>query len=102
MVGALKKNAPDWPVFYHSLSLAGLTGSSQSEYVRSFVNVAQDEVGARCVVFNFRGRGGLTLKSPRTYCAANSEDLSEIIDHVREKYPQAPLIAVGVSLGRNK
>ena len=66
------------------------------------MNVAQDEVGARCVVFNFRGRGGLTLKSPRTYCAANSEDLSEIIDHVREKYPQAPLIAVGVSLGRNK
>jgi len=81
------------------LILPGLTGSSQSEYVRSFVNVAQDEVGARCVVFNFRGRGGLTLKSPRTYCAANSEDLSEIIDHVRDKYPQAPLIAVGVSLG---
>jgi len=81
------------------LILPGLTGSSQSEYVRSFVNVAQEEVGARCVVFNFRGRGGLTLKSPRTYCAANSEDLSEIIEHVKNKYPHAPLIAVGVSLG---
>jgi len=81
------------------LILPGLTGSSQSEYVRSFVNVALDEVGARCVVFNFRGRGGLTLKSPRTYCAANSEDLSEIIDHIKEEYPQAPLLAVGVSLG---
>jgi len=81
------------------LILPGLTGSSQSEYIRSFVNVAQDEVGARCVVFNFRGRGGLTLKSPRTYCAANSDDLSEIIDHIRDKHPQAPLVAVGVSLG---
>lgn len=81
------------------LILPGLTGSSHSEYVRSFVNIARDEVGARCVVFNFRGRGGMTLKSPRTYCAANSDDLSEIIDHIKEEYPQAPLLAVGISLG---
>jgi len=81
------------------LILPGLTGSSQSEYVKSFVNVAQDEVGARCVVFNFRGRGGISLKSPRTYCAANSDDLSEIIDHVKKEYPQAPVLAVGISLG---
>eukprot|EP00092_Neocalanus_flemingeri_P015499 GFUD01016778.1.p1 GENE.GFUD01016778.1~~GFUD01016778.1.p1 ORF type:complete len:410 (-),score=78.78 GFUD01016778.1:78-1307(-) len=81
------------------LILPGLTGSSQSEYVKTFVNVARDEVGARCVVFNFRGRGGLALKSPRTYCAANSDDLSEIVDHIKKEYPLAPVLAVGISLG---
>ena len=41
--------------------LPGLTGSSQSEYVKSFVLSVQD-AGARCVVFNNRGRGGVQLK----------------------------------------
>lgn len=51
------------------------------------------------MVFNFRGRGGHSLRTPRTYCASNSEDLSEVIDHVRARYPKAPLMAMGVSLG---
>lgn len=79
------------------LLLPGITGSSQSEYMK--VNVACDEARARCVVFNFRGRGGLGLKSPRTYCAANSDDLSEILDHLKLNYPDAPVVAVGISLG---
>lgn len=91
-----KDDDPGKPIV---LILPGLTGSSQSEYVRSFVNVAKDEVGARCVVFNFRGRGGLTLKSPKTYSAANTDDLSEVIDHIKESFPDAPILAVGISLG---
>ena len=78
---------------------SGITGSSQSEYMKVLVNVACQEAKARCVVFNFRGRGGLGLKSPRTYCAANSDDLSEILDNLKENYPSAPIIAVGISLG---
>lgn len=81
------------------LILPGLTGSSQSEYVKSLVKVATEEVGARCVAFNFRGRGGHQLKSPRTYCAANSDDLAEILEYINNKYPSAPVMAVGVSLG---
>jgi len=81
------------------LILPGITGSSQSEYIKVLVNVATQEVKARCVVFNFRGRGGLGLKSPRTYCAANSDDLSEILDHLHQHYPGAPVVAVGISLG---
>ena len=63
--------------------------------MKVLVNVACDEARARCVVFNFRGRGGLGLKSPRTYCAANSDDLSEILDHLKLNYPNAPVVAVG-------
>ena len=63
------------------------------------VNTALREVKARCVVFNFRGRGGLGLKSPRTYSAANTEDLAEILDYLSLNFPEAPVIAAGVSLG---
>lgn len=87
---------PEQPIV---LLLPGITGSSQSEYMKVLVNVACDEARARCVVFNFRGRGGLGLKSPRTYCAANSDDLSEILDHLKLNYPNAPVVAVGISLG---
>ena len=68
--------------------------------MKVLVQVACDEVKARCVVFNFRGRGGLGLKSPRTYCAANSDDLSEILDYIKLTYPEAPVAVVGISLGR--
>ena len=63
------------------------------------VNIALKEVKARCVVFNFRGRGGLGLKSPKTYSAANTEDLAEILDYLSLNFPEAPVIATGVSLG---
>lgn len=81
------------------LILPGLTGSSQSEYVKSLVNVATKDIGARCVVFNFRGRGGHQLQSPRTYCAANSDDLAEILDHINHHHTEAPVVATGISLG---
>lgn len=78
--------------------LPGLTGDSQSDYVKSFVLTVQSQ-NARCVVFNNRGRGGIPLKTSRTYCAANSDDLEEAIDHIRSKYPKSPIIASGISLG---
>jgi len=81
------------------LILPGITGSSQSPYIKVLVNVACDEAHAKCVVFNFRGRGGLGLKTPRTYSAANSDDLAEVLDHIKNIYPDAPVVAVGISLG---
>jgi len=79
--------------------LPGLTGSSQSEYVKTFVNVAREQVGARCCVFNYRGRGGCHLTTPRTYCASDSRDLKEILEHLQRSHPGAPVLAVGISLG---
>lgn len=103
------------------LFLPGLTGSSQSEYIKSFINVANrvrtviiidinqqvmkvrrslfQELKARTVVFNFRGRGGHALTTPRTYCASNGDDIGEVIDYIKGLHPKAPLMAVGVSLG---
>ena len=78
--------------------LPGLTGASQAEYIKCLVSSAK-KVGIRCVIFNNRGLGGVELKTPRTYCAANSDDLSEVIEHVKKIYPHVPLGASGISMG---
>jgi len=78
--------------------LPGLTGASKADYVKGLVLAAQS-IGLRTVVFNQRGIGGISLKTPRTYCAANSEDTIEVINHVRAKCVGAPIAGTGVSMG---
>ncbi|XP_076674960.1 abhydrolase domain containing Hydr1 isoform X2 [Andrena cerasifolii] len=78
--------------------LPGLTGASQAEYIKCLVSSAK-KVGIRCVIFNNRGLGGVELKTPRMYCAANSDDLSEVVEHVRKLHPHVPLGATGISMG---
>jgi abhydrolase domain-containing protein 1/3 len=82
------------------LFLPGLTGDSRSDYIKSFINVARySRLGARCVVLNYRGLGGVPLKTPRTNCKANTEDVSDVIEHIKMLHPDSPLMALGVSLG---
>lgn len=38
-------------------------------------------------------------QTPRTYCAANTEDLETVIDHIQRAYEAAPIMAAGVSMG---
>lgn len=77
--------------------LPGLTGTSHAEYVKGLA-LAAFRAKIRSVVFNNRGIG-LELKTPRTYCASNTEDLHDVIQHIRSKYPDAPIGGVGVSMG---
>lgn len=78
--------------------LPGLTGESQAEYIK-FLVMAANHRGIRCCVFNNRGLGGMELKTPRLYCAANCEDLSEVLNHVHRKYPNCPKGVTGISMG---
>lgn len=74
--------------------LPGLTGESQAEYIKCLVTAAS-QIGIRCCVFNNRGLGGIALKTPRLYCAANCEDLSEVVNYVHKNHPNVLIAATG-------
>lgn len=42
---------------------------------------------------------GFPSQTPRTYCAANTEDLETVIEHVYRAHEAAPIMAAGVSMG---
>uniref|UniRef100_A0A8C5SIP0 Phospholipase ABHD3 n=1 Tax=Laticauda laticaudata TaxID=8630 RepID=A0A8C5SIP0_LATLA len=80
------------------LLLPGLTGTSKESYILHMIQQSK-ALGYRCVVFNYRGIAGENLLTPRTYCAANTEDLETIIDYIHKLYASAALMAAGVSMG---
>lgn len=81
-----------------ALMFPGLIGDSQSDYLRYIVPAVQ-KLGYRVVTFNNRGRGGMELRTPRLYCAANFEDVELVIDSLRERNPNSLLVASGFSMG---
>lgn len=88
---------PDAPgvVLFH-----GLEGSADSHYARSLMGTAQARAW-QGVVAHFRGCSGEDNRLPRAYFAGDSEDVERILRHLKSQHPDAPLYAVGVSLGGN-
>ena len=55
---AEENSSPTSPIV---IILPGLTGASQAEYVKCLV-IAAKTVQMKCVIFNYRGMGGVKVK----------------------------------------
>jgi len=85
------------------LILHGLNGGSDASYVRHLILYAKAKnPDLQIVVMNNRGVAGSVLRTPKGYCGAYTDDVREVVQHVRNKIGKnSTLIAVGYSLGAN-
>ena len=83
------------------LLLHGLTGGSHEAYVSDMATLAHDECGMRVVVLNCRSCAHSSLLTPTSYHAAWTHDLRHVVALLHARFPAAPLLALGFSLGAN-
>ncbi|KAI9466190.1 AB-hydrolase YheT, partial [Lactarius psammicola] len=86
--------------------LHGLSGGSQESYVRDILAPAvapidRGGLGYRAVVVNFRGCAGVPLTSPQLYSSCHTDDIRQALLYITYRYPRAPLLGLGFSLGAN-
>lgn len=77
----------------------GLSGSNQSSYMlRTAEQLFKN--GWNVLLINHRGCGrGIDLPCRNPYHSGRGEDVSDVIEWSRTKYPKLPQIAIGFSLG---
>ncbi|KAF8183942.1 Alpha/Beta hydrolase protein [Pholiota molesta] len=71
----------------------GLAGGSHEHYIR--------EILTKVFVVNFRGCSGVPITSPMFYSAGSTDDTRQALMYLNHKYPDAPLLGLGFSLGAN-
>lgn len=81
------------------VALHGLNGSLESKYVRGLLRQVAAH-GGRGVLMHFRG-ASRPNRLARSYHSGETGDLRFLLDSLRRRYPNAPLAAVGYSLGGN-
>jgi len=78
----------------------GLEGSVQSPYARGMLNAIAQR-GWHAVVMHYRGCSGRPNQLARSYHSGDTDDARFFLNWLRQHYPNAPLAAVGYSLGGN-
>ncbi|KAF0812184.1 hypothetical protein IGB42_03462 [Andreprevotia sp. IGB-42] len=78
----------------------GLEGGSRSHYALSLAQHFYPR-GYRVAVPHFRSCGNVSNRLPRAYHAGDSNEIDWILRRIRDRNPESPLYAVGVSLGGN-
>jgi len=87
----------DAPIF---LLFHGLEGSFDSPYARELLHAAA-RMGWRGVLMHFRGCGQAPNRLPRAYHSGDTADADWIVNQLAQRYPDALMVAAGVSLGAN-
>jgi predicted alpha/beta-fold hydrolase len=73
---------------------------SESNYIRNIMSHLRKN-GYRPICLNARGTGNNVLKTPVPFNCAKTNDCRTVIRHLHIKYPKAPILAIGYSLGAN-
>jgi len=94
--------------------LHGLSGNSASNYIRWLIHASRlrgsEQRALRFLVVHARGAAHALpddaqethkLRRPLFYNAAFTSDLHELSEHLRHRFPLAPLFLVGFSMGGN-
>lgn len=80
--------------------LHGLEGSVESPYARGILR-ALTRQGWRAVLMHFRGCSGVPNRLDRAYHSGDTADFDDVVSALRARFPDAPMAAVGYSLGAN-
>ncbi|MES3035032.1 MAG: hydrolase [Gemmatimonadota bacterium] len=93
-VDALRDDAPRFVLFH------GLEGTERSHYVASLFRAATARGWAADLML-WRSCGGTNNRAARFYHSGETEDAAWFLHQLAYRFPAAPLVACGVSLGGN-
>ncbi|PWA86422.1 hypothetical protein CTI12_AA044050 [Artemisia annua] len=80
--------------------IPGLTSDSSAAYIKHLA-FSTAKRGWDVVVCNHRGLGGMSVTSDCFYNAGWTKDTRDVINYLHHEHPNAPLFAVGTSIGAN-
>lgn len=78
----------------------GLEGSIDSHYVKGLMQCL-GKPGWHVVLMHFRNCSGRQNRAARTYHSGETSDARFLLRYLQQNFPQAPLLAVGYSMGGN-
>jgi len=83
-----------------TIIIHGLEGSSNSSYVKSLTKVLNEQL-IDVVAINLRGCSDEPNRLLSSYHSGKTDDLEEVIDHIKNNYNYKYIHVVGFSLGGN-
>ncbi|KAJ3130790.1 hypothetical protein HK100_007480 [Physocladia obscura] len=78
----------------------GLSGGSFETYIQDQIPGALAN-GYRVAALNYRGCGGIEIRTPKLYGGSYTEDVRQILKYIHAKNPVSLLVGIGYSLGAN-
>ena len=81
--------------------LHGLTGGSESSYIRDIVKEFMDNESNKVVVVQYRGINNSPLLTPRSFHAGDTTDIAFAMKYLKNKFPDFACYTIGTSMGGN-
>ncbi|KAJ1965301.1 hypothetical protein GGI12_000861 [Dipsacomyces acuminosporus] len=82
--------------------IPGVAGLSSDYYARSLIHcISQKPFGYQVVVLHSRGCNGVDMTTQIGFHGGATDDLRTFMVDLRQRYPEAPFLAAGFSLGAN-